>query len=307
MKSSSFAAARVGAADGRDEVGRDELRRRGVATKDGRLPVEKLRRLVGREASEVEHRVRAHAVEERRVRRTDLTEVVVLQAPEGRAPLAVQHLHGLILRAQPVAEGALRRRAVVGRRVRLVVELPSPDRRVLAVTLAEFVHDALGQAQVVRVGERVVTARAVLAPTAVLADEEGVRVLLREPRGRRWRRRAEDDLQVMLRGERDRAVEPREVEPALLRLHERPRELAHVDELEPEPLHVGEVPVPLRLRPVLRVVVCADPHQVFAGEVARRGRLRQRRARAKQRMTRRPQNERRSFFIGEHLNARGSA
>ena len=109
------------------------------------LPVEKLPRLIGGEAAEIQNRMRAWAIEIRRIGNANLLEAVVIQAPEGRAPFAVQHVDRFVSRLQPLAKCLLSRRAVVGRRLRLVVQLPAPYRRVVPVATRQFGNDSLAE------------------------------------------------------------------------------------------------------------------------------------------------------------------
>ena len=91
---------------------------------------------------------------------------------------------------------------------------------------------------------------------------------MREPDRRRRAGRAEDDLQSLLGAELHVALQPVEVELALLRFHERPGEFAHVDEFQVQLLDVGDVARPLVRRPRLGIVIDADAHQVGAGKNA---------------------------------------
>jgi hypothetical protein len=97
-------------------------------------------------------------------------------------------------------------------------------------------------------------------------DHEHVGMRAHQPGRRGGRRRTQHDLQAGLARQAHRRLEPLELEAALLRLHERPRELCHVDELEPVPLDVLEVARPLLARPCLGIVVNADRHHVAIGK-----------------------------------------
>ena len=57
-----------------------------MAAQERGLPVQEFRRLVCGEATKIENRMRAWAVEISRIRNENLIEAVVLQAPESRAP-----------------------------------------------------------------------------------------------------------------------------------------------------------------------------------------------------------------------------
>src|SRR5205085_11335712 len=137
-------------------------------------------------------RMRADAIKISRVGNAHLLKAIVLQTPKRRAPLDVQRLNRSVARLQPVAERCLRRRAVIRLCYRLVVELPAPDCRMLAVAPRHLCDDALAQSQIGRICERVVAARAVFALPTVYADEKSLRILLAHPCRRARRRRAED-------------------------------------------------------------------------------------------------------------------
>src|SRR6185295_16441723 len=85
-----------------------------------------------------------------------LIKAVVSQAPKSRAPFAVQRIDRFVSRFQPFPECLLSRRTVVGRRVGFVIQLPSPDSRVLSVASREFGDDSLAQFQIGGIGKRVV-------------------------------------------------------------------------------------------------------------------------------------------------------
>ena len=195
-------------------------------------------------------------------------EVVVLHAPEHRAPGRVQRGDVAVARGAPVAEGVagvvrVRERRVVA--AVLVVGLPGDDARVVPEALREHGDDARAFVPVRARGEAVVAARAEAPRAPVLVDGEHVRVALEHPgRGGR-RRRAEHDLEPGGVQRVDRALEPVEVQRAVRALEPAPGELADAHDGEPEPSHVRRVLGPARLGPVLGVVADARLHVIVSG------------------------------------------
>src|SRR4030095_13296961 len=143
----------------------------------------------------------ARAIEICWIGNEDLIKAVVSQAPKGSAPFAVQSVDCFVSSLQPFPKSLLGRRAVIGRRVRFVVQLPSPDSGVLSVPASEFGDYSLAQSQIGGGGKRVVATRSVLASSAVGADKKSLRVFLTHPGGWTGGRCAQHHPQVMARGQ----------------------------------------------------------------------------------------------------------
>ncbi len=148
----------------------------------------------------------------------------------------------------------------------LVVELPAPDAGVVAITLAEFFHDFADVFAIdVRTPTRLLSGAMPHRPPGGV-HHENLRMFLREPDRRGGARRAENHFQALSGAEFDVAVQPGEIKLAFLRFHERPGELAHVDEFQVHFFDVGDVARPFVRRPRFRVIINADPHEIGLGK-----------------------------------------
>ena len=106
---------------------------------------------------------------------------------------------------------------------------------------------------------------AVFVAAAVFIYAQGLGILRRQPRRRRGGRRAEHDDDVVGGGLVDRVIEPDRVVFALFGLHGAPGKLADADQVDVRSLHLGEVGVPLRLGPLLRIPGRAEQQRGHVG------------------------------------------
>ena len=137
----------------------------------------------------------------------------------------------------------------------LIVNLPADDIRIVAVSFCQFGDNAFHVFPVAFAAPGCVLAAAVLNLHSVVTDNENVRVFLRQPDRRGRRRGAENDFEAMLLRQRNRLVEPGEVEFSLFRLHHSPGELGEMGEFYAHCGHVAQIPVPLGLVPLLRIII----------------------------------------------------
>ena len=187
-------------------------------------------------------------------------------APEMRAPGAIDLVEAAVPRLQPrlKAGAALVAATIVA--AELVVDLPADDAGMIGIVLAHLADDALGEPTIVRVGKAIVTAAAPDGPRAVGLLRQRLRIFLRQPGGHDRRRRADDDLHVVLLGQFEPAIEPAEVELAFARLEQHPGKLGDADDVEARVLHHLQIGFPALLGPMFGIVVDADVHVVAAGQ-----------------------------------------
>ena len=237
-------------------VRRDELLRPPVFFQDLRLQADVADRRLGDEPALLEHHVRIRGIRQRVAREVDLVPARVRLVPEHRAHRAVQVLERAVFFAQVRAERRVVAFGVVARRlaVHLVVDLPADDRRVRAVVLRDVLGHAADKAEVRGRRHVVVLAHAVPHRMAVDVAVQNLRVLLGHPRGRRRRRRAENDPHPAFRGEVEKCIPEAVVEAALLRLKEIPRELGHADHADAVFPHAAQIVAPEAFVPVLGVI-----------------------------------------------------
>ena len=200
----------------------------------------------------------------------DLRPVVVGLAPIGSEPRSIQAVDRAVSRLQPLLESGPRL-AVAGVAAIFVVDLETDDVRVVAVSPRHFTGDPGGFPAVQRASHRKLATPAVPRALARRLDQQGLGIFRGEPGGWPRRRRAEQDLDMVRRGMRDRAVEPAKVIDALARLHPAPGELAHPDEGDAGGSHPGEIGVPAVLAFLLGI----------PGHAERKDRLGQRRTRGR--------------------------
>ena len=222
------------------------------------LEIDKAGKFVRHEAFHVQDGVRVRLLRDLlRIRKPDLPEVLVGLAPESAAPGLVEGLDAAVFLFEPSPEGSLGIFAVVHHSVMagLIVNLPADDIRIVAVSFCQFGDNALYVFPVAFAAPGCVLAAAVLNLHSVVTDNENVRVFLRQPDRRGRRRGAENDLETMLLCQRNRLVEPGEVEFSFFRLHHPPGELGEMGEFYTHCSHIAQIPVPLGLVPLLRIVI----------------------------------------------------
>src|SRR5207244_915508 len=188
----------------------------------------------------------------------DLVPVVVLLAPERRAPDLVHHVERFVALQQPPLEGVAAAVAVAAP-AELVVDLPRDHALVGAEALCERADDPSGRLAERRPVRTVVTPLPKRLRATVGAHRQDLRMAGDEPRGRRRGRSAEDDLEPFGCEHADRLVEPGELELARARLEARPRELTEAHHPEPGLRHQLRVDTPTLARPLLGVVRGAEP------------------------------------------------
>ena len=225
---------------------------------------------IGREAVEVHHQAGILPIVGRPVggvhRRRDLVEVVVLLAPEDRAPGGVQAGDVVVeASAQPRAERPCAVGAVAARRAvtaELVVGLPCDDVRVVAQRHGHSLDDAPGVGAIAGVVLACVLTLTPLLHLPVALDLVDVRVHVVQPGGIGGRGGAEDGLDAVAAQEVDRLLQPAEVELPLAGLHAVPGELGHADAGDAGLLHQASVGLPTFMRPVFGVVGDAEDHEM---------------------------------------------
>ena len=142
----------------------------------------------------------------------------------------------------------------------LVVYLPGDDVSLAAVVLGEG-GDYGAAALEIRLAAVTGHMPPAVGPRhAGLGLREDVRVSVRQPRGRGGGGRAEDDGESPLPRRGYDAVEEREVEFPLLRLHEVPGELAYAYHIAAELHHAVQVLIQHPGLPLLGIVVHAKVH-----------------------------------------------
>jgi len=99
-----------------------------------------------------------------------------------------------------------------------------------------------------------VAAHAVLVLNAALGHIEYFRICVHQPRGRRRRRRAKDDLKSILLRQGNRSIKQIEAETAFFWLKDRPGELGDSDHRETKFAHPSEVVGPQLLGPVFGIL-----------------------------------------------------
>src|SRR3546814_7837148 len=103
----------------------------------------------------------------------------------------------------------------------------------MAVPRRHLDRDAAREIAIALAGEGELTPSAMRRAAPVLIDAQRIGIFLRQPRRRRGAGRAEDDHETVPLGSGDRAIEPGEIELALLALHPAPgRSEEHTSELQ---------------------------------------------------------------------------
>src|SRR5208283_572637 len=138
---------------------------------------------------------------------------------------------GLELRPQPVLE-LLARDLVPGEGAVLVVDLPAENAGIVAEPPGHLTGDAAAELAVAGAEGRGLRAGAVSGFPAVHFGFERVGILLRKPGRRGGGGGSEDDEDAALGGERDRPVQPVQIEAAFFGLHAAPGELAHANHVD---------------------------------------------------------------------------
>src|SRR3546814_6429262 len=110
----------------------------------------------------------------------------------------------------------------------------------MAVPRRHLDRDAAREIAIALAGEGELTPSAMRRAAPVLIDAQRIGIFLRQPRRRRGAGRAEDDHETVPLGSGDRAIEPGEIELALLALHPAPGEFAEAHGVEPGRLHRSE-------------------------------------------------------------------
>ncbi len=180
-----------------------------------------------------------------------------------RPPRLVQGVERPVLRAQPIVKIRPAGVAVTGVRVELVVRLPADHVRRVLEMLRHRPRDPFRQQPVRAVGEAVVFPHAPHLARAVEFLRETVRVLPRHPCRHHGGRRADERGDAMLAKQCQRFIKQREIIPALLWFHEHPRKLREPHDIEARLLHQSGICRPAFLRPVFRVVINANSHDVI--------------------------------------------
>ena len=213
------------------EIGGDELAR--VARGADRLHLDVLEVADGSRQETLELQV-----EPRIAARThgNLAPIGVGLAPILGGPVPVERIQRFILSAQPFLKLAMgfvvpRERAV------LVVDLPADDVRIMAPPLRHLLRDAAAELAITHAGGRPLLAIAVLGLAPVLLGAQRVRILLRQPGGRGRAGRANHDRDAVLAVQRHRAIQPVEIELALLRFQAAPGEFANAHHVDVRGLH----------------------------------------------------------------------
>src|SRR5689334_8066340 len=100
-------------------------------------------------------------------------------------------------------------------------------------------------------------------PRAGLVHRQRVGMLLCQPDrwGGRWG--AENHIKLALLAHLDAFLQPVELKLPRPRFQTEPRELGHVDNLQPHGHDVVKIPLPLLLWPLLGVVIRSDFHEIF--------------------------------------------
>jgi hypothetical protein len=163
--------------------------------------------------------------------------------PVGGGPAGVQVVERTVARSQPVLEELLRV-VVDGGGGDFVVELPADDVGIVAEALGKPANDVARELPVLRAGEVVLQAVAMLIALAVVFDAKRLGILLREPGGRRCGGGAQHRVDAVLAGEINGALHPVELVDAFGRLERAPGKLADADDMEVRLLHEREVSLP---------------------------------------------------------------
>ena len=204
-------------APGKVEVVRQELTGPGVLAHDGRLPGEKLRHQLPAEA--LERAAQAGVDRVAHVRK--VVPVVDAVAPVVQAERRVERVCRAKLRPEPRHKAPLYALAAHVVVLRLVVQLIAHDGRVAAHVADQLADDALGVAQVVRIGDVHDLARAVAAGTGVRLGKYA-RVSPDHPGRHGVRGRADDHVDARAAHRVQHAVDMRKVEHARLGLQRAP-------------------------------------------------------------------------------------
>ena len=115
----------------------------------------------------------------------------------------------------------------------------------MAVVAGEFGGDAAAKFAVLGGSDRALRAIAVDDAATVGVHAQRLGIFLRQPCGRAGGGCSDDDGNMMLRGERDRAVEPIEIEMALRRLQAAPRKFSDTNNVEMRRFHHAQIGVPV--------------------------------------------------------------
>ena len=137
-------------------------------------------------------------------------------------------------------------------------------------------------------------ARPVVHAASFGIDHQHPGILADQPDRRSRCGRAENNLEALRGAQFYVFLQPVKIVFALLRLHERPRELAHVNKLKAELFYIAYVARPLVRRPSLRIIIDANPGQVGLVEIRI---LRYRRQNSHQQPRRHHRCDYRSFHI----------
>src|SRR5271166_2759763 len=182
----------------------------------------------------------------------DLVEGVVGLAPVGGGPVLVEVGNGSVLVGEPRVELGFGF-GIEGNLTVFVVQLPADDVGVVAEMDSHLLGDGAGELAVALVGEGELSAVAVLGTTAVLINAKSLRIFGCQPGWRRGGGCAENDADVVLRGEGNGAFEPPEFVMPFGGLHGAPGKLADADEVDVRGFHEGEVGLPLGFRPLFGI------------------------------------------------------
>jgi len=187
-------------------------------------------------------------------RRRNLLEARVSLTPQHSAESLVESLDRPVAVGEPGPKGREARRSVVRRESELVVDLPGDHVRLVRNGCRQAACDegALHAVDAVRVVAIPSSAVGHVHPILVHPVYPGI--LGAEPGRRRRRRRPEDHVNAFGRQSVDHPRQPRKFELAFLGFHQRPRKLAHPDDIHAHLRHQSQVFLDCRLIPHFWIV-----------------------------------------------------
>ena len=199
--------------------------------------------------------------------------------PQWRRPsCVVEALDGFVFGLQPAVPVAARVFVEGGLgeiAAEAVVNLPRDQLRMLAERAGHIFHDALGIRPINVAVQADGAARAFVLDEAAFVHRAGFPDVFGEPDGRRGGGRAEHDLNAVVAQNIHHALEPVEIEFAVLLFAQAPGEFADADDVEAGGAHELGVLHPLRFGifggaavredPLFRVIINAEIHKFSSG------------------------------------------
>ena len=182
----------------------------------------------------------------------NLVPPIIGLAPVGRGPIVIKCVERSVFSLEPVVELAPRAR-IEGLLSVFIADLPADHIWIVSEAMRELLRDGRAEDAIFRVRVVELPATAVLGAAARGIDAERLGMSGGEPCGGRVGGSADDNLNVMLFRQPDRALKPVQVVAALRRLQCAPGKLAHANDVKVCILHQLEVRVPARLRPLFGI------------------------------------------------------